>query len=299
MSDHDNPPDLRDLRFRASELLDRRRVGAAREVLARALREHPGDAGLLYELARADYLEDRHDDARAALSQILAADPDDAAARFLLFWVALDRGLPKELVEAEDLILGLLRQYPQTADYFAAYARLMLRTLHFDKAGALCQEALRLAPGDADCLRAQALCNLVNGRRGSDNAALVQLIAADPQDLATLRLVVTALNAAGRHREALRLARELLRAQPDDPHLLNYVREMHRLNHFSMLPLYPLQRWGLMASVALWGGAVVGGMLVREHAPEYSGLFTTVVLGYVAYSWIWPPLLNLWMKRFA
>jgi tetratricopeptide (TPR) repeat protein len=299
MNGSENPPDLPSQRFRASELLDRRRVAAARSLLAKALGEHPGDAGLLYELARADYLEDRHDDARAALGQVLATDPDDADARFLLFWVALDRGLPAELVEAEDLILGLLRQYPQRAAYFAAYARLMLRTLHFDKAAALCQEALRLAPGDTDCLRAQALCNLVHGRRGADNGALVQLIAADPQDLATLRLVVAALNASGRSREALRLARELLRAQPDDPHLLNYVREMHRLNHFSMLPLYPLQRWGLMASVALWAGAVAGGMLVREHAPQYGGLFTTVVLGYVVYSWVWPPLLNIWMKRFA
>ncbi|MEJ0038471.1 MAG: hypothetical protein WDO68_20730 [Gammaproteobacteria bacterium] len=57
-----------------------------------------------------------------------------------------------------------------------------------------------------------------------------------------------ALTQQGRNREALRIAQELLRNQPDNPHYLSLVRELKMQTHWTMLPLYPMQRWG-------WGGA--------------------------------------------
>lgn len=280
----------------ASELLDRRRVTQARAVLAQALRQHPDATDLLFESARADYIEDQHDDARATLAHLLRLAPDDAAGRWLLFLVEMEAG---QLPEAETLILGLLRDSPRVPHFWSGYSRLMLRALHFRKASDLANEALRLDPNAPEALRARALCDLVEGRGTQDGAALARLVAEDPHDVHTLRLVVVALAEAGRNRQAHALAKDLLRLQPDDPSLLQLVLALRTGTHWSMLPLWPLQRWGWGASVALWVLVVGGYQVVQRLAPQAAGTFTAVVLGYVVYSWVWPPLFKRWVERGA
>lgn len=287
------PPDADELAWQAGELLDRRRFAAARSLLAEALKNSPRHRGLRLALAHADYLEDRHAAARDQLGPLLVEDPEDGQARYLLFCVAFEEG---ELVEAESLIIGLLRSHPAHAPYFAMYARLMLRALHFEKAGQLADEALRLAPDDALALRARALVDLADARSGRDNAALVRLVVDDPQDEHTLRLVLVALVDRGRHREAHQLARELLRAHPQDEGLLNLAQQTRYLAHWSLLPLWPLQRWGWGATIALWLLMVLGGRALGQLAPAWQEPFYFVMIGYVVYSWVWPPLLRKLLK---
>lgn len=278
----------------ADALLDRRRIAPARQLLAQALREAPRHPALLFGLARAELLEDRHDAAREVLGQLLAVAPRHVGGRLLLFVAEMESN---RLPQAELLILELLRESPQQAEFYAHYARLMLRGLNFDKASQLADEGLRLAPQSDTCLRARALCDLVVQRQPEPGAALNRLLAGDPHDLHTLRLVVIALVQAGRSREAHALARTLLRAQPDDPDLLGLVKALRMDTHWSLIPLRPLQRWGWGGSIALWVIALVGMQLVRRFAPEWSGPASVLLLGYVAYSWIWPPLLRRWMAR--
>ena len=77
---------------------------------------------------------------------------------------------------------------------------------------------------------------------------LLRLLQAHPEQVITATTLVVALSEQGRSREALRIAQELLRNQPDNPHVLALVRELKMQTHWTMLPLYPMQRWG-------WGGA--------------------------------------------
>lgn len=283
------PPDADQLTWQAEELLSRRRIAAARSLLAEALKTAPRHRGLRMALAHADYLEDRHAAARDQLGSLLAEDPQDAAARFLLFCVCFETG---ELREAEALILELLRSNPGNSAYFSMYSRLMLRALHFEKAGQLADVALRLDPDDARALRARALVDLADARSGRDNAALVQLVVDDPQDEHTLRLVLVALVERGRNREARQLARELLRANPQDPSLLNLAKQTRYLAHWTLLPLWPLQRWGWGATIAVWLLTVVGGRALGQLAPQWQEPFYFVMIGLVIYSWVWPPLLR-------
>ncbi len=282
-------PDAVQLAWRAEELLSRHRTDAARAVLEDALRSHPGDSRLLLAMARAEYLDDDYAGARANLSRVLVADPEDADARLLLHLVASEEG---SFPEAEELILGLLRGSPAHALYYALYSRLMLKALDFDKAGQLADEALRLAPQDPAALRARALCDLVEGRQGRDAAALVQLIVNDPEDVHTLRLIVVSLLEQNRIRQAGKLARELLRASPSDLWLLNIVKQTHYATHWSLLPLWPVQRFGWGGSVATWGLAVLSFRLADHWAPQYTSAIVTVWLAYVVYSWVWPGALR-------
>ena len=288
------PPTAAIVARQAGELLDRHRNDAARRLLAGALEEHPDDTDLLALAARADYQDDDFESAHDTLSRVLAAQPDHVQGRWLMFCVEIERG---HLPQAESIVLGLLRERPDAAWLYAGYSRLMLRALNFAKARALADEALRRSPADDSALRARALCDLVDQRAATDSAALMQLLASDPHDMHTLRLVALALVHANRPRQALRLAKELLRMQPDDPSLLELVRALRADTHWSLVPLWPMQRWGWYASIGLWIVVVALLQLLRGAAPTWVGPVSMAVLAYVAYSWLWPPLLRRWLQR--
>ena len=289
---HADASDPQTVAAQASELLDRDRIAQARQLLAPALREHPSHIGLLYELARADYLADDNDAARTALASVLAQDPRHVNGRVLLCQIEQEAG---NLARSEELLLDLLREDPAQDLFYALYARLMLRALNFDKASRLADEALRLDPQSDAGLRARALCDLVMQKDGQPSVSLSRLVAGNPNDLRTMHLVVVALIHARRTREAHQLARELLRANPHNTAALELVRALRVDTHWSLAPLWPLQRWGWSGSIGLWLGSLLLLRVLGRTAPAWVGPVATALLVYVAYSWIWPPLLRRWL----
>jgi tetratricopeptide (TPR) repeat protein len=276
-------------------LIERRRTTQAREALQPALAALPDDQRLLLLDARVDYLDDRNDAALATLRRILSADPDHAAARSLLFNIQLEKD---QFPAAEDTILGLLKEFPEEPYYLGRYAQLMLRSMHRAKALALAEAGLKIDPDDEECLAVRSMVELIEQPAGDASAGLQQLLVRRPDSLRTLLLVVVALEDRGDYRGALRLARELVRAQPDNVHLVGLVKELTAVTHWSMLPLRPFQKYGWGAVIAFWVGSVVLlDAVVDRFAPDVSGAATTAVLVFVGYSWVWPPLLRYWMRR--
>jgi tetratricopeptide (TPR) repeat protein len=278
----------------ARELLDRRRTAQAREVLQAAIALHPDDAGLLLQAARADLQDGRSESAEATLSQLLGREPGHVGARLLMLWLLTES---KRLQEAEAMALSLLREHPQSADLYASYARVMLAALHLPKARALASEALRLEPDNELALRALALGDIVEAPGGANHEALRRLLTEHPEDQDTLALMVVALVHRHRLRAALRGAQELLRMQPNDPRWLRLVRELRVSNHWTMRPLWPVQRFGWYGSIALWAAFIVLSRATAQAWPALSGALTLFILVYVVYSWVWPPLLRRLMMR--
>lgn len=277
-----------------SELLDRQRTAQARPLIAAALVEDPDDLGMLFQAARADWIDDRFDDARRCLADILRREPGHLDARCLLVAVLTESN---DVAEAESMVLALLQEFPESPGLYGAYARVMLRAMHVEKASALVAEALRLAPDDAEALRLRSLCDLVMGVSGQDSVALQRLLVEHPEDQSTLAVLVSSLVHAGRHREALRCARQLLRANPGSAHWLQVTRELTAATHWSMWPLWPLQRFGWGASIGLWLATIVVLRLLSNHAPGVAGPASWLMLAYVAYSWVWPSLFRRWVLR--
>jgi tetratricopeptide (TPR) repeat protein len=293
-ADHDAAATLADQRHRISELLDRRRVAHARSLLSQAFAAHPDEAELLLLGARADLLDDDHHSARRTLEHVISREPDHLGARAMLLSLLAADG---ELVAAEQLALSMLREHPQSAWLYAVYGRVMLQALQFPKARELAQEALRLDPHEDEALRLLALCDVVERRRGADSAALQRLLAQNPDDRQTLGLVVTALIHDGQSSAALRGARELLRADPNDAHWLAVVKALTVDTHWSLKPLWPLQRFGWGGSIALWLGGIVAVRALAQADSAAASVLSWVILGYVLYSWVWPPLLKRWLLR--
>jgi hypothetical protein len=99
----------------------------------------------------------------------------------------------------------------------------------------------------------------------------------------------------GKHREAYELTRELVLLDPANEHLAGLAHDLRRTSHWSMLPLWPMQKWGWAGSIGIWVLVLVilrSGVLDVTPLAGHEGAVTVVVLVYVAYSWIWPPLLG-------
>ncbi|HZF16767.1 MAG TPA: tetratricopeptide repeat protein [Steroidobacteraceae bacterium] len=270
-------------------LIERRRFDLARQHLATALKGFPEHPRLLYQAAYIDYITDRCEDARSTLAVLLKLDPEDADARELLARVLAEE---RQFAESERIWIALLRDHPQEPGYFGGYAHLMLKTMHLDKARRLANEGLRLAPEDHDCLFVAALCEVAQYGGGKDEV-LIELLRQHPDSAASAAVLVVALQERGDFRGAHRVAQDLLRAQPDNAVYLGLVRELRAATHWSMWPLYPLQRWGWGASAAIWV-LVIGILKTAERtvSPAAVNAIALVWIAYVLYSWVWPRVLR-------
>jgi tetratricopeptide (TPR) repeat protein len=288
MTDMGNVPDLASLIAEASAYVERRRYEQARSVIGRGLRHHPDNIDLLYLGACVDYGQGRNAAAMETMESVLAGNPQHVGARRLAGHLLEDK---KSFAEAEAIWIGLLRDYPEEPDFYAAYAWLMMRALNFHKAARLAKESLRHEPDHIDGLFVAAMLDVIEGRGKPEN--LQRLLTAHPEQAQTSIALVGALSEVGRNREALRLAQGLYRSQPDSPEYLELVRELNVKSHWSLIPLYPMQRWG-------WAGAVgvtlVGLIFLRVFGhllpPAPALVLSLVWLGYVVYSWVWPSVLR-------
>ena len=274
-------------------LIDRQRFDQARQRLGEGLERYPDGAELLYLSAFVDWAQDRIDPAEKTLQALLAREPTHFGGRVLLARLLAER---KKFAEAEELWIALLRESPEDPELYASYGELMLQSLNFNKAQRLAEEGLRHEPEDNHCLYVAAMSRLIDGKGLGANQPLATLVTSNPDHVRAGTTLVMALESAGRRSEALRVSQELLRSQPGNPQLLENVRILKAATHWSMLPLYPIQRWGWPAVFGLWAVFAFGLPVVAPGLPPGARLGITYFwIAYVVYSWVWPPLLRKWI----
>ncbi|MDX1498830.1 MAG: tetratricopeptide repeat protein [Woeseiaceae bacterium] len=277
-------------------LLDRRRLAAARDVLGKALPQFPDDVVLLQYAAWIDWMEDRLDAARDTVGKILEIEPGSFDARFLLARIHAEE---ERYDEAEQVLIELLREFPEAAELYAHYARVMLATFNIDKAERLAAEALKRDPDNESALHVHTLCGFVRSSGAEQLERVHKQLERYPDQMQTTLTVIQLLMGRGRNREAYDLARELVALQPDNEHLVELAQELRYASHWSLLPLWPMQKWGWGGSIAIWIAVVAlfrSGVLEGTALEPYTGVLVAVVIGYVIYSWIWPPILRRLLK---
>jgi len=287
------PRDLAAIEHEGHALIERRRYSQARITVSQGLKNFPESSELQYLAAFIDYASERPEQAMQGVKALLAQAPQHYGARTL--YAHLLEGA-KELAAAERVWIDLLRDYPQSADCFAGYGELMLKTLNLDKARRLAQEGLRLAPEHAGCLFLAAMIDLIRNRNGVESEHLQRMLREHPEQVRSALALVIALSARGNDRGALRVAQELLRQQPNAGHLVTLVRTLKTRTHWTMLPLYPMQRWGWNAAIAITLVGIVGLRVAEQtlSSPVVDTL-TWIWLAYVIYSWVWPRVLRRYL----
>jgi tetratricopeptide (TPR) repeat protein len=274
-------------------LLEVGRTREARRLLAERLAGAPDDPEAQFQLARAALLEENSEEAREHLGRVLSLVPSHRGARRLLFHVCVDA---QEYSEAEALVLGLLREDPDDADLLADYARLMLVTMHLDKARLLTSEALRREPEHSEALLIVTLLETISGNHEAADRALREVVATDPDAYRVAATLFYVLVKRRRFREAEKLGQELLQARPADADLVEALVELRCQTHWTAWPLYPFHRWGWAGVAGAWLIFLLVSRWLAERHPAAALTFTVVYLGLVVYSWTHAPLARRWFR---
>jgi hypothetical protein len=126
-----------------------------------------------------------------------------------------------------------------------------------------------------------------------NSAHLQQLLRDYPERTPSLLALVIALDERGKTQAALRVAQQLLAMRPDSEHFVKLVRALKRRDHWSLWPLYPMRRWGWGGAAAVTAIGIVGVRIAANTLPpSMAATVTFIWLGYVIYSWVWPPILK-------
>jgi predicted Zn-dependent protease len=276
----------------AGQWIERRRWDMAQQAIQRGFALEPDHAGLRYLQAYVDYHGERNQQALDTLDDLLVDEPEDFDAHLLRARVLRDLG---QLGESERALLDLLRANPANAQLLAHYAMTMLRAGQVDKADGLLREAMRLAPEDTLVLTVAALNDMAHGRPVREGRPLDALVRSEPDAELSLRLMAYSLFREHKLGAAEEAVRALVRLSPGDASNIQLAAAIRYNRHWSMLPLYPIMRWGWGASIAIYVGVFVALRAARGVVPEHwINAFVLLWLAYVIYSWVWPGLLKRW-----
>lgn len=285
--------ELSEVQFRVRGLVERGRFEQARKMLPEAFSLGPDDFGNHCLAGRVALELEDYEAAYSSVARALELHPSSIDAGLLMFSVHRHGG---QFPDAEKVIVELLRDNPDDSQMFACYAELMLRTLHLEKAGALAAEALRLDPTQSLARMVSLLVRIIEGDREGAVAELEELVRDDPNALQAAWGIVAVLQSEHRHGEALEVMRGILHSTPDDGSIVEAMVALRAASHWTVVPLWPLNRYGWLGSGMLWGAAVGSFLLSRRFAPDLIIPLLTFYIVYVVYSWVWPPLLKRWLR---
>jgi len=274
-------------------LLEVGRVDEASQLLEHALSSEPDSAQLRTLAARIAIARRDYASAREQIGAALDLAPRDYLARWLLYAIEHDED---RYSEAERVLIELIRDHPNDAFLLAEYADLMLLTLHLEKARQLVDESLRLDPEGEVGRRTDALLRLVEGDREGANERVQSLIRDDPKSRRTALTLYRHLIEQHRQREALDVAKQLLRANPSDEALIAAIVDLRAQTHWLALPIRPLQRFGWAGSAGIWLGFIVIANFARRTDAVWAGAILAAYLAWVVYSWTYMPIMTRWIR---
>ena len=281
---------------RINELLVRQRTASARDMLDEVLPRYPDSPALLEQAAWTDYMDSEYDSALATIRSLLEIDPKSYDGRVLLSRIDAEEN---RHADAERTVIDLLHDYPEDPSLYAHYASIMLETFHLEKAERLAAEALSRDPYNEEALNVHVLCGFVNADDAERQRRLQKLLTEHPDSMTSAVRMVQLLLDKGKHAEAYELSRELVQHDPGNQALVAMAGELRVSSHWSMLPLWPMRKWGWGGSIGIWFAAVLllnSGVFDGEGREQLLTGFVTLLLAYVVYSWVWPPILRRLMR---
>jgi Flp pilus assembly protein TadD len=280
--------------LRGRSLLELGRPVEAERCFREALAQHPDDAELLSELARALLEQERWDDAAGAARRSLAADPDHVEAMFLLARAYAAR---KHYDRAMELVDTALQHAPEEMALHSLKGAILARQGLDEAALTHIARARALAPEHPDVV-AQHAAILYDLRRNAEAAqAVADALALDPDHVGAHRIRGLLALRSGGSREAVEASRQALRLDPTNTHQRQVLAVAMKARNPLYAWLYRLQDWqaGLPkgARYAIILGPYVASRALRPFEDHlWAQVLLVVIWAAVLVSWTVEPIMN-------
>ena len=196
---------------RALELHALERWREAGRLYLEALRERPGDCGLLCDLSLCHSMLGELDVALRHADAAVAADPARAAAHLRRYWPLLKLGKKKQ---ARAAVEEAVRLDPENLEAAGALVDVLFDLGRLKDAEEAAQRMQRLAPDSAAPCRGLAHVALQRRRYADAESWARRALALDPAEAGSHHVLALALGKQRRHPEAIVAFRDALTADP-------------------------------------------------------------------------------------
>ncbi|MDL5034182.1 PEP-CTERM system TPR-repeat protein PrsT [Pelomonas sp. APW6] len=157
--------------------------------------------------------------AREHLRNLLALNANHYAGQLMAASIALEQRDP---VQAQQVVSNLLRLRPNDPQVLYLQGSIHLARKRYDLAAETFDKAASLQP-TPDTIRELALSQLSLGQGDAGISNLEKVLAVNPGDTRAAIQLITAYASMGKGSRALQLAENLLKSDPQNPMLINYL----------------------------------------------------------------------------
>jgi tetratricopeptide (TPR) repeat protein len=284
---------------RARHLFNLHRFDAAAKEVEQALSFDPENSEALKYLSLIRYNTNDYKDGLKAAQQLLGKTPDDPTAHYLasINFIGL-----KKLSEAEQHIRQALTQYADEPDYYAVLSRIYMDKKDFTSALDFAEAALESDPEHVEALNYRTLCLTKLGRKEETHYAVLETLAASPDNAYTHTNVGWSKLELGDHQAAKQHFAEALRLDPTYEYARDGMLEaLKAKNFFYRYFLYYVFWLSKKTEKNQWAfiiGIYFGTQIIGRYKAEYPFLTPVfyLLVAFALLSWITDPFFNLILR---
>ena len=181
---------------------------------------YPDPAKLGYNLALAQYHNNKISESRTGLEKLVAAGHETSEIENLLGWCAFKQARYKDAVAALDRAIAL---DPSRESNYLDVGMMLLELRRYDGAQLAAERAISVAPGSAQAYRLKGLVEFRRGSLVDARKSYARAVELDPDDVQAILGLASALWNDGKFAEASATFNKALQRLPKEPLLyLNY-----------------------------------------------------------------------------
>lgn len=284
---------------RARHLFNIRRLDEAHQEVKQALAFDPENTEALQYLSMICYNTNDYKNGLQAAEQMLGKRPDDAVAHYC---ASLNLIALKKLPEAEAHIHEALALDADEPDFHAVLSHIYIEKKEFETALRLAENGLELDPSNLECLNYRTICLTKLGRKEETHHAVLETLAAAPDNAYTHTNVGWSKLELGDYQGAKQHFAEALRLDPSYEYardgMLEALKAKNFFYRYFLFYVFWLSKKTEKNQWAFIVGIYFGTQVIGRYSDDYPFLTPIfyILVGFALLTWVIKPFFNLVLR---
>ncbi len=284
---------------RARHLFNLHRFDAARQEVAQALAFDPENTEALQYLSMICYNTADYKNGLQAANQMLGKRPDDAVAHYC---ASLNLIELKKLSEAEAHIQEALALNADEPDFYAILSHIYIEKREFEAALNIAENGLELDPEHVQCLNYRTICLTKLSRKEETHAAVLETLAAAPDNAYTHTNVGWSKLELGDYQGAKQHFAEALRLNPSYEYardgMLEALKAKNFFYRYFLFYVFWLSKKTEKNQWAFIVGIYFSTQVIGRYSKDYPFLTPIfyLLVAFALLTWVIKPFFNLVLR---